>query len=240
MNQNKESFQCEICGQDKPRIVIRLAEMVAGPVGDLIRKHHPDWNSRHKICQSCLRRFRTEYIEKAMAEQRGELTELENKVIFSLEAQELLARNVNPEFDKELTYGQKLADKVATFGGSWRFIIIFAATLFAWVVINSVFLMKRPFDPYPFILLNLILSCLAAIQAPLIMMSQNRQEAKDRMRAEFDYQVNLKAEIEIRQLHVKIDQLMNHSWQRLLEIQQVQMEIMEDLSERKSPGESNT
>lgn len=96
--------------------------------------------------------------------------------------------------------------------------------------LNSIFLFRRPFDPYQFILLNLLLSCLAAIQAPIIMMSQNRREAKDRLRAEHDYQVNLKAEIEIRQLHIKIDQLMNHSRQRLLEIQRVQIDLMEELS----------
>jgi uncharacterized membrane protein len=102
-----------------------------------------------------------------------------------------------------------------------------------WVVMNSSALLNRPFDPYPFILLNLMLSCLAAFQAPVIMMSQNRQEAKDRARAQHDYQVNLKAEIEIRQLHLKIDQLINHSWQRLLEIQKIQTDIMEDLAARK-------
>ena len=120
---------------------------------------------------------------------------------------------------------------MASFGGSWAFIIIFGSVLLAWIVVNSVVLMRRPFDPYPYILLNLILSCLAAIQAPIIMMSQNRQEARDRLRAEHDYEVNLKAEIEIRQLHVKLDQLINHSWHRLLDIQQVQIDLMEELAE---------
>ena len=102
--------------------------------------------------------------------------------------------------------------------------------MLAWVGVNSAVLFWRPFDPYPFILLNLVLSCLAAIQAPIIMMSQNRQEARDRMRAEHDYQVNLKAELEIRHLHRKVDQLLTHQWQRLLEIQRIQMELMEDLA----------
>jgi len=129
---------------------------------------------------------------------------------------------------------------VAAFGGSWRFIMLFGAILLVWIVLNSIFLLQRPFDPYPFILLNLVLSCIAAMQAPIIMMSQNRQESKDRLRAEHDYQVNLKAEIEIRQLHIKLDQLLNHSWQRLLEIQRVQMDIMEDISRKMGKDDSES
>lgn len=206
--------------------------MVHGPVGELIRQQHPDWDSGHIICTSCLSRFRTDYVEDVLQHQRGELTNLETDVIDSLKEHEVLARNVNTEFDRVLSFGERLADNVATFGGSWRFIIIFGSVLGVWIIINSLVLLSRPFDPYPYILLNLVLSCLAAIQAPIIMMSQNRQETKDRLRAEHDYQVNLKAEIEIRQLHTKMDQLMNHSWQRLLEIQQIQLEIMEDVAKR--------
>jgi len=228
----QSTFACPICNITKPRAEGRPAELVHGPVGDLIRKQHPDWDSTHIICNECLRRFRSEYIEDALEDQRGELSSIEKAVIESLEEQGVLARNINPEFDKKLAFGQRLADKVAEFGGSWRFIIIFAMILAVWIVINSVVLLTRPFDPYPFILLNLVLSCIAAMQAPIIMMSQNRQEAKDRLRAEHDYQVNLKAEIEIRQLHIKLDQLLNHSWQRLLDIQRVQMDIMEDIAGR--------
>jgi uncharacterized membrane protein len=122
---------------------------------------------------------------------------------------------------------------IADFGGSWRFIIIFGVVLFLWVVLNSISLFWKPYDPYPFIFLNLILSCLAAIQAPIIMMSQNRQETKDRLRADHDYRVNLKAELEIRSLHEKLDHLLVHQWQRLLEIQGIQMELMEELTIKK-------
>ena len=108
-------------------------------------------------------------------------------------------------------------------------IISFAVVMAIWIVINTVALLRRPFDPFPYILLNLVLSCLASIQAPVIMMSQNRQEAKDRLRAEHDYRVNLKAEVEIRQINVKMDQLLTHQWQRLLEIQQIQTELMEEV-----------
>jgi uncharacterized membrane protein len=121
---------------------------------------------------------------------------------------------------------------VASFGGSWTFIVVFALVLAAWISINGAALLARPFDPYPFILLNLILSCLAAIQAPIIMMSQNRMEAKDRLRSENDYQVNLKAELEIRHLNEKLDVLLKHQWQKLLEIQQIQMDFMKELMRR--------
>jgi len=230
---------CPICDLPKPKSELRSAEMIHGPVGELIRKQHPDWNPEHLICLSCLNRFRAEYVEDALVEQRGEITSVESAVIETLKEQEMLSRNINAEFDRELGFGERLADKVASFGGSWRFMIFFAAVLAGWIAINSFFLFRRPFDPYPFILLNLILSCLAAIQAPIIMMSQNRQEAKDRLRAEHDYQVNLKAEIEIRQLHIKLDQLINHSWQRLLEIQQIQTDIMKDMTRKPGQTRSN-
>jgi uncharacterized membrane protein len=121
-----------------------------------------------------------------------------------------------------------LADRIAAIGGSWAFILLFCATLVAWITANTVVLTTAPFDPYPFILLNLVLSCVAALQAPIIIMSQNRQEAKDRVRAEHDYRINLKAELEIRHLHEKLDHLLLHQWQRLLEIQQVQTEMIEE------------
>jgi uncharacterized membrane protein len=229
-NRPSETFECPICHVTKPLVEGRPAEMVSGPAEEFIRGEHGDWGPGHVICLSCLRKFRTAYLEKAIAEQRGELTAVEQSVLASLAEQEVLARNINPEFEQTLTFGQRLADRVAAFGGSWRFIILFGGVLLVWIAVNSYVLLKRPFDPYPFILLNLVLSCLAALQAPVIMMSQNRQEAKDRLRAEHDYQVNLKAEIEIRQLHIKMDQLMNHSWQRLLEIQQVQIDLMEELA----------
>jgi uncharacterized membrane protein len=225
-------FICPICNLTKPVNEARPADLVHGPVSELIRRQYPDWGPGRHICSSCLRNFRLAYVEDTLQGQKGTLTELEKEVLDSIKEQEVLSRNINPEFDKELSVGQRLADRVASFGGSWRFIIIFAVILGMWVIINTIALLKRPFDPYPYILLNLFLSCLAAIQAPIIMMSQNRQESKDRLRAEHDYQVNLKAEIEIRQLHIKLDQLMNNSWERLLEIQQIQVDLMNEMAER--------
>jgi uncharacterized membrane protein len=139
---------------------------------------------------------------------------------------------VNERFERPLTFGERLSDRIAAFGGSWSFLIIFTLIVIVWMTINTALISQQPFGPYPFILLNLFLSCLAAIQAPVIIMSQNRQEAKDRLRAEYDYRVDLKAELEVRLLHTKLDQLLTHQWQRLLEIQQLQIELMESGANR--------
>ncbi|MBI2525850.1 MAG: DUF1003 domain-containing protein [Candidatus Rokubacteria bacterium] len=207
-------------------------EMVHGPVGELLRRKHPSFGPQDVICLPCLTHLRAEYVEDALEDEKGELSSLEQAVVRSLKEQELLTENLNVEFDRQLTLGERTADRVAEFGGSWRFIIIFAAVLVVWIALNSVVLLWRPFDPYPFILLNLVLSSLAALQAPIIMMSQNRQAAKDRLRAGHDYRVDLKAELEIRHLHWKLDQLLTHQWRRLLEIQQIQTELIEELARR--------
>ena len=192
------------------------------------------------ICVDCLDLFRSEYVEDALKDEVGELTKLEQEVIDSLREQETLTENINRAFEKSITFGQRVADRVGNFGGSWIFIGTFFLLLAIWIGVNSVALVSRPFDPYPFILLNLILSCLAAIQAPIIMMSQNRIEARDRLRSENDYQVNLKAELEIRHLHEKLDVLLKHQWQKLLEIQQIQMDFMKELVRGNQPQNADS
>ena len=187
------------------------------------------------LCPECLHLFRSDYVEDALEDERGQLSRLDLEVIQSLKEQETVSENLNLAFDKDLTLGQRVADRVAAFGGSWTFIIVFFVMLIAWMGLNSMMLMK-PLDTYPFILLNLVLSCIAAIQAPIIMMSQNRLEARDRLRSEHDYQVNLKAELEIRHLHEKLDVLLKHQWQKLLEVQQIQMDLMKELAARRNPG----
>jgi uncharacterized membrane protein len=225
----KSLIRCPICGEQKKPGDMLPGDLVRQGVVETIRKTHPDWSPDDYICLADLDHFRTQYVQEVLESERGELSTLEVQVVESMREQELLTRNINAEFDRQLTFGERVADKVTEFGGSWRFIILFGFILLAWVLINSHFLLRRPFDPYPFILLNLILSCVAAIQAPVIMMSQNRQEERDRLRAEHDFRINLKAELEIRNLHAKIDELLMHQWQRLLEIQQIQMEMMEEL-----------
>ena len=154
---------------------------------------------------------------------------LQETVAQTMKDHELLAKNINVEFDRQLTFGERLSDRVADFAGSWTFIIIFSGVMFLWIGINTFLLLTRPFDPYPYILLNLVLSAVAAIQAPFIIMSQNRQESRDRLNAELDYRVNLNTEMEIHQLHKKIDHLLFNQGQRLLEIQMIQVELMENL-----------
>ncbi len=226
----QETVICQVCRNRKKLSEVLPGAVVRGPLVERIRKDNPDWSSDGFVCISDLNRFRAEYVQDVIKTDRGALSALEAQVVESLREQELLSKNVNVEFDRQLTLGERLADKIAEFGGSWRFIIIFACVLFLWVGLNSTLLLFRPFDPYPYIFLNLILSCLAAIQAPVIMMSQNRQEDRDRLRAEYDYRVNLKAELEIRQLHEKVDHLLMNQWQRLLEIQEIQMDLMAELT----------
>ncbi len=159
------------------------------------------------------------------------MSNLETKVIGSLSEDKSLVSVVEDEVGVR-TVGQKVADKVAAFGGSWKFIILFGVFILLWIMANIYLLLNKGFDPYPFILLNLILSCLAALQAPVIMMSQNRQEEKYRERAKKDYMINLKSELEIRMLHEKIDHLIMHQQQELIEIQKVQIEMMNDILTR--------
>lgn len=163
------------------------------------------------------------------------LPERERKIVQHYEDRLPISENTNLKFDSTMTFGQRLADKVAKFGGSWTFIIIFGSVLLAWVILNSVILAKSKtaFDPYPYILLNLFLSTLASIQAPVILMSQSRQALKDRLDAEHDYEVNLKAEFEILGLHEKVDELRDNKWAELIVMQQEQIRLLTELLETK-------
>jgi uncharacterized membrane protein len=230
MSQSEKKPICQICGTETD---IFPAEMVRPSLAKFIKQQYPAWDSQGYICNKDLYDFRAKFIDNIIRTESKETRKLEKEVIKSLLAQDLISKNINTEFDEKLSFGNRLADKIASFGGSWNFIIIFGGVLFLWILINALVLLWKPFDPYPFILLNLILSCLAAIQAPIIMMSQNRQEAKDRIRAEHDYKINLKAELEIRYLHEKVDHLLVKQWERLLEIQQFQVEIMEEILNKK-------
>lgn len=223
---------CAVCGKRLPERVLVPAAAVRNNVMDLILRDHPQLSADSLICRPDLSRYNARYVESMLESERGELTSLEQEVLESLRQHELLATNVEEEFDKGRSLGERLADRLAAFGGSWTFLVCFAVFLTAWIVMNSLVLYWKPVDPYPFILLNLVLSCLAAIQAPVIMMSQNRQEAKDRLRSQHDYQVNLKAELEIRHLHEKLDHLLSHQWERLVEIQQIQLEMLSQLAKR--------
>jgi uncharacterized membrane protein len=206
------------------------ANSVRPSILEIIKREHPDFiNSSACLALTELNIYRQKYIAEYLLKEVGELSELENTVLDAVRNRNTLTDKVEDSDNDVLTTGQRLADKVATFGGSWTFIISFGTFLFCWIVFNVLVLTTRAFDPFPFILLNLILSCIAALQAPIIMMSQNRQEEKDRDRARKDYMINLKSELEIRMLHEKIDHLIVHQQQELIEIQKVQIEMMNDI-----------
>lgn len=177
-------------------------------------------------------------VKKRFNKEIDALPEHEQRVIKHFNDRLPISRDTNQEFETELTTGQKLADNVAKFGGSWTFIIIFGVILLSWVLLNALLLARRgdTFDPYPYILLNLFLSMLAAIQAPIILMSQNRQSVKDRLDAAHDYQVNLKAELEILSLHEKLDELRESKWAELITIQQEQISLLTQLIKKRETG----
>jgi uncharacterized membrane protein len=230
---------CQICGRAFLPQNGAIGDNVRPSLAEFIKSQRPNWDPQQFICFADLGAFRKDYVKCALEDEIGELTALDHEVIESLRQHEVLSENIEKQFERKLTFGERLSDKIAEFGGSWKFIIAFGGVLVVWIIINGIILATRAFDPYPFILLNLILSCLAALQAPVIMMSQNRAEARDRLRAENDYKVNLKAELEIRHLHEKLDHLLRKQYNRLFEIQQIQIELLEELSQRKrgSPRE---
>jgi uncharacterized membrane protein len=199
---------------------------------DYVKQHSPGNEDLSSLQSEELVELRKNYINQLLEEDLGELDEVTKLVAKSINNHRLVSHPKPKPGDRGISFGDRLADRVASFGGSWRFIIIFFAILAAWMILNAWWLSDKGFDPYPFILLNLILSCLASIQAPIIMMSQNRQEDKDRERAEHDYKVNLKAEVEIRMLHEKLDHLLLHQNKRLLEIQKVQMQMLEGIEKK--------
>ncbi len=224
---------CAVCGKNFSLMHLVSGAMVSEAITAVILQDHPDWSAERYICHPDLAQYRSRYVHSLLESEKGELTTLEQDVLHSLQKHELISQNIDAEFEQQWTLGERLADRIASFGGSWSFLILFGIFITVWIVINSLVLLWRPADPYPFILLNLMLSCLAAIQAPVIMMSQNRQEAKDRLRSQHDYQVNLKAELEIRHLHEKIDHLLSNQWERLVQIQEVQLDLLAELGRKK-------
>lgn len=216
-----------ITGRTFRRRYLVPIDAVSPTLAARIVRDHPELAGDALVSYEDLARYRFLVVQELLVQEHGELDQLDREVAESLSRHETLASNIEDEYAGKRTFGEKLSDHLASFGGSWTFIILFSAVLGAWLLLN-VAEGTKAFDPYPFILLNLVLSCLAAVQAPIIMMSQKRQETKDRLRAFNDYQINLKAELEIRHLHEKIDHLTNNQWQRLLEIQQLQLDMLSD------------
>jgi uncharacterized membrane protein len=230
---SNKTYACQICHKSKSPTQGQVAEVIRPSLLDYLKKRHPEWNGTGFVCFDDIGDCRKEYVKEVLQDEIGELSALDDEVVESLRQHEIISENISKQFDRKLTFGERLSDRIAEFGGSWKFLITFFSILLAWIVINGILLLTHAFDPYPFILLNLILSCLAAVQAPVIMMSQNRAEARDRLRAENDYKINLKAELEIRHLHEKIDHLLRRQYNRLFEIQQIQIELLEDLARKR-------
>jgi uncharacterized membrane protein len=205
------------------------AKTIRHSILNLIQKDHPHFSHDSNLSRSELNQYREKNISGYLNKEIGELSDLEKTVLTSLTDNTTLSDKIDGDDQQSLTFGQRIADEVASFGGSWKFIISFGVFILLWITTNIFWLVNKGFDPYPFILLNLILSCLAALQAPVIMMSQNRQEEKDRDRAKKDYMINLKSELEIRTLHEKIDHFIMDQQQELLEIQKSQIDLLNDI-----------
>ena len=213
----------------RKRDLVRIDDLRPS-LADRIRSDHPDLPRGARVSREELGRYRMRYMEELLQQEHGEFSELDRQVVESIAKQDTISENSEEEFEEHRTFPDRVSDNMAAFGGSWWFLISFATVLLVWIGINLFEGLNSAFDPYPFILLNLLLSCIAAIQAPVIMMSQKRQEVKDRLRSFNEYRVNLKAELEVRHLHEKLDYLISRQWTRLAEMQQMQLDAMNELA----------
>lgn len=228
----KGTMKCCVCHRDLSQRNMFPLELVRLSTFESIRADHPDLPEDGFICLEDLNHYRTKNQRSFLEGAMGDLKDLEQEVVEEMHYNRIVADNVEETFQEQQTVGNRLSDALAEFGGSWTFIIIFLMVLCAWMILNTAFLFDKGFDPYPYILLNLVLSCLAALQAPVIMMSQKRLEARDRLRSQNDYKVNLKAELEIRHLHAKIDHFIIGQWFHFLEFEKKQDKLLHDLINR--------
>lgn len=234
MEKNKP-ITCSINGKQYLPHELKPNLSLGRSMASFIKKHGYELNPDGYISHEAYNEMKKLQLQELLTKENGELNALQKDVLASFDDQDLMTTDVDENFDTSLTFGQKISDRIAEFGGSWKFIILFFVIIVLWMLVNVMVLSQQTsFDPYPFILLNLVLSCLAAIQAPIIMMSQNRQEERDRLRSKNDYKINLKAELEIRMLHEKIDFILNHQGQHLHELQKQQLEILEELARIKA------
>lgn len=233
MKNTTHQIKCAVNGKSYLQHEVKPFFTINSSLFEFIKRHGFEIKSDEFISKEEFNKFKRLQLQELLEKENGELNTLQEEVLASFEDQDLMTLNVDESFDTNLTFGQRTSDKIADFGGSWKFIIIFFAIIVLWMIVNIFLLQNKAFDPFPFILLNLVLSCLAAIQAPIIMMSQNRQEERDRLRSKNDYKINLKAELEIRMLHEKIDFILNHQGEHLHELERQQLEILEELSKNK-------
>ena len=236
----KKSFTSDLSGKSFPLNEKVKGKYVRDSIMKIICKEYPQFSVDQSLSLTELNHFRQQYIEEVLKDEAGRLSTMDKNVLDKIRNNQVISADMD-ESDATLNWKEKLADKVAEVGGSWKFITWFLIFMTIWMLINLVMArQQKAFDPYPFILLNLLLSTLAALQAPVIMMSQNRQEAKDRKRNKQDFMVNLKAELEIQLLHEKLDHLLLNQQQELLEIQQIQIEMMDDIIKKLSKTKDTT
>jgi uncharacterized membrane protein len=231
---------CSLCNNVVDGRTLASPQKLENRILDLIRQDRPEWEAKRGICRDCLEQYRAKKFVGYLEAEYQKLSDLEQAVVSKITRRDRVSTRVHAEIETEMTVGERVADRVAQFGGSWKFISLFGGILVTWMFVNAWVLARHPFDPYPFILLNLVLSTLAALQAPVIMMSQNRQAHKDRHHAQQDYEVNLMAEIEIRDLHDKLDSLRFKQWHELWHIQKRQIELLEHLCARNEHPEIRT
>lgn len=222
-------YVCSVCEKSFPRNRITSGKLIRPEISKEIFRICPDWNDQHFICHEDVAVMRSRHIHNLLISDNNEPTALKHKILDRLDNQGLVSKDMEHHLDQNSSFGDRLTDSIASFGGSWKFLISFSIFMAFWLGANSLIYWWQPTDPYPFIFLNLILSCLSAIQAPVIMMSQNRKEAKDRVRAQHDYQINLKAELEIRILHEKIDHLLSYQLEKMMAIEKIQLELLSEL-----------
>jgi uncharacterized membrane protein len=225
---NVQTFISDISQKEFPIIEKVNGKLIRTNILKLMQQEHSQITTSSNIAMSELIYYRQKYVANYVVKEIGEVSDLEQEVLDSINEHDIITKNSEND-DNKPTFGQRTADKIASFGGSWTFILSFLGFIAVWILINIFWIGSQGFDPYPFILLNLILSCLASLQAPVIMMSQNRQEEKDRIRATKDYMTNLKAELEIRMLHEKIDHLIINQQQELIDIQKEQLQMLGDI-----------
>jgi uncharacterized membrane protein len=237
---------CQVCGQTKKLKEALPADAVRLSLVELIKEKVPNWDHDGFICKDDLDKIRAKHVEQIFDKEKWELSDVEKRIIENIKDQEIITQNLYEQSTKELTFWEGISDKIAKFGGSWKFIAFFFSFMAIWMISNVILsFFGKAWDNYPYILLNLMLSCVAAIQAPIIMMSQNRIESRDRMRSESEYQINLKAEIGIRNLNEKMDHILFKQWEKMSEIQQIQLELMREIGQKnkvsklRNPGASS-
>lgn len=222
--------RCSLCGRAQPAARLVHARGLRSALAEELAKRHPGaWSEDAQVCLDCRSAARVDHLLAELERERGELSEVEAEVARQAASHLAIAEQIDEQFERGITRGQRFADHVARVGGSWPFVIGFGVVLLVWIALNVLLLRERAFDPYPFILLNLVLSCVAALQAPIIMMSQNRMAARDRLQADQDFRVNLKAEIEVRSLHDKLDHVLHAQWQHMVEMQQLQIDLLNEI-----------